>query len=189
MTLGFSTHWGAKMGSLSGAPTYFIDKIWEGLKSDSCLGERAIFEVQKYSNEYLKKFGEHWDDFSHDAWTYDQLHSCRTLPKLHTIRKGNRWKEGMKIHMVVHNRTKDRFQFAPVIKCTGVQDIKIRHEIWETQNVKIPMKNIYIDGFTCGHKVAHDIARNDGFDSIYDFFQFFNEDFEGQIIHWTGLKY
>ena len=34
-----------------------------------------------------------------------------------------------------------------------------------------------------------DLARNDGFDSIQAFFEWFKEDFEGKIIHWTDLRY
>lgn len=28
-----------------------------------------------------------------------------------------------------------------------------------------------------------------GFDSVKDFFRYFNKDFKGKIIHWTDLKY
>lgn len=33
------------------------------------------------------------------------------------------------------------------------------------------------------------LAQNDGFDTIEEFFEYFNEDFTGKIIHWTGLRY
>jgi hypothetical protein len=33
------------------------------------------------------------------------------------------------------------------------------------------------------------LSVNDGFDSVDDFFEWFNEDFAGKIIHWTDLKY
>ena len=33
------------------------------------------------------------------------------------------------------------------------------------------------------------LAINDGFESLKHFFEYFNEDFEGKIIHWTDLKY
>lgn len=37
----------------------------------------------------------------------------------------------------------------------------------------------------------HDIVLNDGrsFPSVEAFFQFFDKDFNGKIIHWTDLKY
>ena len=31
--------------------------------------------------------------------------------------------------------------------------------------------------------------NNDGFDSIENFLRWFNKDFEGKIIHWTGFRY
>ena len=36
---------------------------------------------------------------------------------------------------------------------------------------------------------VENIARNDGFDSINEFFDFFDKDFSGKIIHWTDKKY
>jgi len=43
------------------------------------------------------------------------------------------------------------------------------------------------------HAYAYDylktLARNDGFESVDDFFKWFNADFQGKIIHWTDFKY
>ena len=33
------------------------------------------------------------------------------------------------------------------------------------------------------------LSKNDGFDSIEDFWSFFNQDYQGMIIHWTDTKY
>ena len=33
------------------------------------------------------------------------------------------------------------------------------------------------------------LAVNDGFDGLKEFFQFFDRDFSGKIIHWTTQKY
>ena len=33
------------------------------------------------------------------------------------------------------------------------------------------------------------LAKNDGFDSVDDFFKWFDKDFNGKIIHWTNKKY
>jgi ribonuclease HIII len=38
-------------------------------------------------------------------------------------------------------------------------------------------------------KEIETLAQNDGFNTIYDFFAYFNEDFTGKLIHWTDLKY
>jgi hypothetical protein len=32
-------------------------------------------------------------------------------------------------------------------------------------------------------------VQNDGFDSIEDFFSYFDKGFKGKIIHWTDLRY
>ena len=49
-------------------------------------------------------------------------------PKKHTIRKDekDRWKVGNDIHFVINNRTKNRFQFAPITKVKSIQIIKIK---------------------------------------------------------------
>ncbi len=36
---------------------------------------------------------------------------------------------------------------------------------------------------------VNQLAINDGFNSVDDFFQYFNTDFTGKLIHWTDLKY
>ena len=33
------------------------------------------------------------------------------------------------------------------------------------------------------------LVWNDGFDNIYEFVSYFNEDFVGKIIHWTDFRY
>lgn len=176
MTLGFSTKWGSEMGSeLKGKPTYFLDKIWQSLIEEKLC---TLEDARHYANEFSNKFDAFWN-----------VPSYTRIPKLHTIRKGNRWREGMKIHFVINNRTKDRFQFAPVIECTGVQEIGIIYDgKWGT------LPTVVIDGikyntYLRDFRVIQKLAKNDGFESIEDFFKYFNEDFKGQIVHWTKLRY
>lgn len=168
-----------------GTPTYFIEKIWRGL------------------------------GFKHKRDNYDLYNECkrnRNLidvtvvvdPKLHTIREDihNRWKPGMKIHMVVFNRSKNQFQFVPVLECKSVQYIRIIHDgiFDEFDGPTVYMGNrsdlddlmpFYFDApKACyGVKQMEQLARNDGFDSIEHFFSYFNKDFTGKIIHWTDLRY
>ena len=53
-----------------------------------------------------------------------------TMPKIHTIRAGSRWHQGMSIQMAYGVRTKKYDQFNKGIEglqiCTGVQNIKIK---------------------------------------------------------------
>jgi len=100
-------------------------------------------------------------------------------PKVHTIRKDkkNRWKAGCNIHFVINNRTPNRFQFAPVLPVVA------------TQHIVIQEKKVWVDARFLGESEIETLAKNDGFNSINDFFQWFNGDFEGKIIHWTNILY
>lgn len=167
-------------------PTYFREKILAGIK-----------ETQELLNK--------------GQFTPSELVHFKTFKsKLHTIRAGHRWKEGMKMHMAYGVRTKNYQQFNKYIPelevCKGVQDIRIKYYGLKKKN----SVHISIDGhiFYWGNVFGSEIdpsgsdamktlyannieklAINDGFDSVEDFFAWFNKDFEGQIIHFTNLKY
>lgn len=176
MTLPYQTE-------INGEPNFFIEKIWTGLPYD------IAPDYYSFRDEHQEKFGKYWDG----AWT-DQLETCFP-PKRHTIREdaANRWRAGMDIHSVINNRTKNRFQFAPVVKCVSVQKINIypfKHGLGRVVIVEgdrfdtdyMPLKGKGLEELT-------QLAINDGFDSVEDFFKYFNTDFKGKLIHWTSLKY
>jgi hypothetical protein len=97
--------------------------------------------------------------------------------KIHSIRKGNRWKAGNKIHFATGVRTKNYQQFH-FGKCFTVQDIAIY----------FPSGNVLIDGELFFDKET--LAKNDGFESFDKMLDWFGKDgIEGQIIHWTDFKY
>ena len=175
MILGFRTH-------IDGKETHFVDKIWQSFKEDVFTSENW----GKHVIGYVKKFKK----------------SPFTLkvnkPKLHTIRedKGNLWKAGKDIHFVIINRTKNRFQFAPVIQVKSVQRITIDYSISESKLPYIAINrtisewkqlnpNNHIEYIT----ELQELAQNDGFDSWEEFLNYFNKDFKGKIIHWTDLRY
>lgn len=174
MTLSFSTKWDKRMGNLAGKPNYFVEKIWKGLQK-SHLASRSSYYT--YHNKYHEQLKSFWPD------------APFLNPKLHTIRedKSNRWREGMDVHFVINNRTKNRFQFAPVIKCVSVQRIEIEY------STQIPILVIdnrhFFNPFLGIDEGMEELAINDGFPSIDAFFQYFNYDFQGKIIHWTDLKF
>lgn len=172
MTLSFSTQ-------INGEPNYFIEKIWCGLLKNETVDE---LEYPDHICNYLDRFGKKWDGIENDL-------PIICAPKIHTIRadKKDRWKVGNKIHFVINNRTKDRFQFAPVIKCTGVQDIEIVYS--RSRNDDTPFVFIGDDRVLLRTHELFELAKNDGFDSIADFFAWFNSDFKGKIIHWTDCSY
>ncbi|WP_293925434.1 hypothetical protein [Sphingobacterium sp. UBA6320] len=170
--------WPKEMG-MQDDKTYFIEKINLGLlKSNQ---SKAIDYVESLE-DYRSKFGSNWDVRSY------------LKPKIHTIRKdeSERWKPGMKIHFVVNNRSPNRFQFAPVVQCVSVQEFKIE---WISG---VAWVTIGHRSFTTFRKTDHgyeygenskELALNDGFATVEDFFKYFNKDFKGSLIHWTNLSY
>lgn len=159
MTLSFSTHINKK-------PTFFVEKIWTGIWG-------------KYTQVY-------WDYFADELCERNcAIHNSPTVfPKIHTIRADpkNRWKRGNKIHMVIHNRTPNRFQFAPVVQCVSIQKIEIVND----SEIELG-KKVIIDGKHLTN--CRQLALNDGFDTVEAFWDYFGEYFQGKIIHWTKLRY
>lgn len=182
MTLPFSTH-------INGKPNYFVEKIIKGLMYHSDKSQMdALIDSFMRTAKHLE-WQENYIDIAQGPYS----------PKLHTIRPDSkdRWRTGRDIHFVINNRTPNRFQFAPVIPCVSVQKIGIRYKIHQSGD----SVHALIDGdvyagaswYPSGHIRTvwggEDLARNDGFDCLEDFFDYFNEDFTGKIIHWTKLRY
>lgn len=159
MILPFSTQ-------LNGKPTKFVEKILIGI--DKHLG---IYHTEPFLLEYKKRF---------DINTSVNINS-----KIHTIRedKKDRWQVGKLIHFYINNRTKNAFQFAPVLPVVSVQKIEIIHTEYLNDLI------INIDGKKLNESEMQQLAYNDGFDNLYKFIAYFNEDFTGKIIHWTEKRY
>ncbi|MDA0175889.1 hypothetical protein OOZ35_14145 [Mesoflavibacter profundi] len=167
MTLAFSQ-------KLNNKPTFFVEKIWQSLLRDGV--EMNAVEFTEKFKEVLPLIGKaKIGDFPQ---------------KKHTIRKdtNNKWKAGNKIHFVINNRTKNRFQFAPIVQCFSIQKITITYneEICEKHSSE---PAVFIDDKIVDYKTIEALAINDGFDNESEFFNYFKEDFTGKIIHWTPLKY
>lgn len=175
MILGFSTQ-------LNGKPTYFIEKIWKGLLNKNC----NLLAYNRYRTEASL-------DNVIDQWDYSET----VKPKLHTIREDPKdcWKVGNKIDFFVNVRKKDMFRFAPVLPVVSVQKIEILYSNSCCVRVLIDQSDIYAgqtdgEGIKKYYKTAMlELAQNDGFDSVEDFFAYFDKDFTGKLIHWTDLKY
>lgn len=112
------------------------------------------------------------------------------LPKLHTFRQGQRWRRGMRMHMVTGNRTAARRQFNLGIPeldiCTSVQYCTIR-----TINVPRQAISVEVEGYEVD---PQEFAINDGFNNIDHLFEWFSHPFKstihvGQIIHFSSLLY
>ena len=116
--------------------------------------------------------------------------SILTGRKKHTIRedKHNRWEHGKQIHFATGVRTKNYKQFKSK-KCVSVQDIEIIYNLngereMYNKGIWVLVDNIHINDFW-----LLELAYNDGFNSIEEFFKWFNKDFKGRIIHWTDMRY
>ena len=186
MILPFSTQ-------LNGKPTYFIEKIWEGLL-------RTVKDDVQYIshlNAHEEQFGKHWDYLP-------DKHKRMTNPKLHTIRedKNDRWQPRTKIDFFINCRQKDMFRFAPVLPVISVQEVFMTKRGNDLE-ITIAKVGSYIGSDDCYlyHDAKKELALNDGFDSLEEFNAYFlerinekyaqsgNSWFSGKIIHWTDLKY
>jgi hypothetical protein len=173
MTLGFSTHFPEGKTTLSGRPTKFVSKIWKSISEDN-----LDFDTDQGMDIGSKL----------DREVVDLIHHVK--PKRHTIRRDEKqlWKAGNKIHPVTDNRTPERFQFAPTLECTGKERIIIVHPDMRSDRFK-PFVVINGENIFPEDPRMKELAINDGFDSVEAFFDYFDDYFEGWIIHWTPIRY
>ena len=210
MKLGFSIKWPKRMGELAGLPNYFIEKILNSLPDTNnyfpfiCTncknkGMSMLLDTELVMNDeeyFCNKCG-------YSSWIEDfdielkENYIGSFAPKCHTIRedKTNRWKAGNDIHFVINNRTKDRFQFAPVVKCRRVQKIHIKiyksieYDIYGEYSGIKTNREVWVDDFLLSKDATKELAINDGFPDTKAFFDFFENGFIGKIIHWTDKRY
>lgn len=157
-------------------PTDFIQKIWCGLIRNRIVLIFTLLDYKETKGEFAQK---NMPDNPFEVVSF--------APKLHTIREDihNRWHEGCLIHPVVFNRSKNQFQFAPTLVCKSIQKIDIKHYDFDT----VKAMSVVIDETEIFGQDIFMLAKNDGFNSVEDFFKWFDHDFTGKIIHWTDLKY
>lgn len=181
MNLGFSTHWGERMGELAGSPTFFVEKIWYSF---------CCFEDD--TKGWIHPIGEQIEAWS-KLLDVDERFNFKPVrkPKEHTIRRDekDRWEVGSLIHFIIGSRTKDRFQFAPVLKVKTIQRITISRPFKLSVPLGKMWAHITVDGRLLNEEEMNELAVNDGFTDLQEFFLWFNERFEGKIISWTGKTY
>ena len=102
--------------------------------------------------------------------------------KIHTIRADlkNRYKVGTMLHMATGVRTKN-YNCFKITTIDSIQEIVIKHYPYGIV--------LTIDGKQPNNETMHELAKNDGFDSVKDFFKWFDKDFKGKLIHWTDKLY
>lgn len=119
--------------------------------------------------------------------------------KLHTIRNGQRWKPGNRIHMAYGVRSKQYEQFnkdrEDLQTVVSVQrfDLVIRpwcKMIFVDRQFKYLIRTDLPFDEERGGPWLYQFSKNDGFDTIDQFWKWFKHPIRnGQIIHWTDLKY
>ncbi|MET1057504.1 MAG: hypothetical protein ABWY16_19480 [Pedobacter sp.] len=161
--------------TMNDEPNYFLEKIWKGLLDGPGNLDESYYN---YLERYIAKFGQSWEG---------EKFSEFLQPKLHTIRRDldNEWVAGMEIQLVINLNTPDEFQFAPTLKCQSVQRIQIDYS--KLINPFGPA--IFVDYQLLDKPSLSGMVRNDGFHSVRDFLRYFNDDFTGNLIHWTPLSY
>ena len=159
-----------------GEETHFVEKLWRMALNESKFSQNDLYD---YGIKYFVQFKRSFDD----PMNYN--------PKLHTIRGiSNRYKVRQLQQPFIWTGKPYKepiFRFMPLLPLISKQKIEI---IWLKRLGKfgrIPF--VIIDGKLKRFSVIEKLAKNDGFDSIQYFFEWFNKDFEGEIRHYTDLKY
>ena len=183
MILPFSTHF------KDGSKTNFIKKIWAGLIKTDSAGE--ILEQINLRLAYIRE-SEGTDHPVRCFLPVSEFGLREIRPKLHSMRedKKDRWHSGSKIHMVVFNRTKNQFQFASVIDCMSTQPVEMVNRK-DYRFVSVDHRCLFERDTRMVYFTPEffNLIENDGFEDVDQFFNWFNHDFKGKIIHWTDLKY
>ena len=118
--------------------------------------------------------------------------------KVHTIRAdiNQRWKPGRKIQFATGARTK-YYECFKEGECVSIQEFEVKQMIMVSSQCAYRKSDdriysVLVDGNMLTIDKVEVLAKNDGFDSIDEFFSWFTQDpegFVGRLIHWTDLKY
>lgn len=181
--IAFSTHFPDRMGDLAGKFTRFPEKIVNGLFR-SGMDWKVLMEVAYPAIENL-----------------DKLTAAVGHPKTTTIRSNfDYWKskEGQLIQPFFWAGKPYRSKqvvFCPAVRLKKVRFIRILH--MEGRNVYIGEKEgdempFYIDDEITGGSYGDDdmqrFAHNEGFNSVDDFFKWFNKDFDGALLEFKRVE-
>jgi len=168
MNLAFSLNFPKEKDVIGGLETHFVPKILANFDQSR----------QPFIDRYVERLGS-----ANEIEYFFQVLK-KEPPKIHTIRRSKgRWRQGFKIHFEIGSRTAKRFQFAPVIHCSGTEEILIK----QRGEDDIPL--VSVDGMILDIDEITELAINDGFNNPVEFFAYFNKDFEGEIVHWTEKRY
>lgn len=177
MNLSFSQVFPIDKELIGGTKTNFVGKI---------LSNFGSMEIVPFYDRYVNNHLQTEDE----RMKLDDV-IMNEPSKKHTIRGSvGRWKRGMKIHFQIWTGKpyKDpAFNFAPILLCSGTESIEIKRiENAEEERSEFTVK---VNDRLLSVNEIEVLALNDGFNNSKDFFMYFDEDFTGEIIHWTGIRY
>ena len=115
--------------------------------------------------------------------------------KPHTIRAGQRWRVGMSIQFYRNARQKSMAKIRENGEAKAVQTVRVDREsaTYLNESRTIVWPGIFIDGRELKPIECMMLAQNDGFDNVTELVAFLDNahglPFEGQLIHWTDLRY
>lgn len=157
---------------LNNQETHFPFKIWNGLFRYQI---STISDCLNYQSQHLSRFKTHWSEPDSTLFS-DNI-------KIHTIRYDltDRYKTGCNLHLFIYSRTKNAFRFAPVLLCTSIQKIEIKY--------MNSAPHVFVDDRRLMCYEIKDLAQNDGFSNVQDFFNYFSQDTCAKIVHWTSKRY
>lgn len=101
-------------------------------------------------------------------------------PKHHTLRENTKWLQWRgDIHFVMNNRTKHRDHFLTLPANPTL------HRVVRITWTESPSPQVWIGSVQLGPAQLTELALNDGFDSVEDFFAYFNQNVELILISWN----
>lgn len=140
-----------------------------GFKEKFVDGKPTLFEEKIIAA--IEEFGPNW----------------MVLPKIHSMRSGERWIAGMQIQMAYGVRTKHYRQFnkgiAELSTCISTQRVFMSYE--HQLEIVVDDRDLLPDEISM-------LIQNDGLTYLQFINWFFPKDqfiWEGQIIHWTKFRY
>jgi hypothetical protein len=98
--------------------------------------------------------------------------------KIHTVRESGRFTPGVVIHFATGVRTKNYHQFKEGV-CMYAIPVTI-------MNYRVTINPVWNDSIYLN---VEEFSQNDGFDSVDDFFKWFDKPFSGHVIGWTKNPY
>jgi len=157
---------------IEGTPTLFPEKIIAGAMKHNLFNYDDTETVCEASIFNLRASGYHYD--------YNSV-----LPKIHTLREdiNNRYQIDKQLHLSINSRQKNYCQILPTLPVRFIQKVEIKIS-------KNNITNVIIDGRHLTKREIVTLAINDGFDDVFQFFNWFNKNQKLKLIHWVpGFKY